>query len=261
MSQNANRQACTPRKGIIVCTPLGVETLPNGNTRLQMVSSEWHYSRLALCCPTGFQMWTLPVNGMPIAEARNYAVQQALEQKARYLFFLDSDVIAPPTGLTHLTYHLNNNPDVAVAAMLYTSRCHPPEPFIWQEWENGVDYDWTFGDVVDCKCGTATGAMLIRMDLFDELPYSDENPWFKTAYTETQIGADIHKNELSDDLYFCRRIKTETNKRIIVDTHLMCGHFDASTGIHYGLMNDCLPVKRRRERDAQQAKEKELATV
>lgn len=249
MSQNANRQACSPRKGIIICTPLGVEELPNGNQRLQMVSSEWHHSRLALCCPTGFAMWTLQVNGLPIAEARNVAVKEAIKQNAKYIFFLDSDVIVPPEGLKQLTYHLNNNPDVAAAAMLYTSRSHPPEPFIWQELLNGVDYDWTFGDVVECQAGTATGAMLIRMDIFDELPYSDDNPWFKFAYTETQIGADVHKNEISDDLWFCRRIKTETNKRIIVDTALNCAHFDASTGIAYTMAMDSLPVKRRIERD------------
>jgi hypothetical protein len=120
---------------------------------------------------------------------------------------------------------------------------------VWTEWDNGVNWDWTWGDVVPVV-GAATGAMLIRMDIFDRLPYSEAKPWFRTV--RDHIGEDDHpiQRTITDDLYFCRRVCDETDRRIVVDTGVLCGHIDKRTGEVFTLPDDCLPMKRHRAKGA-----------
>ncbi len=240
MTQNANRQA--GRKGIAISTPLGIDTLPGGVKRLQLCTSEWRRSRMMLAAPHGHNTREVFCDGKPITEARNEVAQMCFDDGLRYLFFLDSDILTPPQTLARLTYILDNNPDVGIAAGLYTFRADPAEPMIWTEWDNGVNYDWTVGDIVDV-CGTAGGCMLIRMEALEQLP-TNEKPWFQMTTGRVSEG---------EDIYFCRRMKEEAGYRIVVDTSLNCGHIDAATGRIYSLGKDSAPYQRFLQKRKEQA--------
>ena len=233
---------------IAISTPVGIVQTPLG-PRLPMITMDWVRSRLDLACPMGHDSIEIRVAGLPIAEARNAVVARARELKIKYLFFLDWDVLCPPSTLDRLVYLADNYPDFDIFSGLYCARKQPITPLIWTEWDNGVSWDWTVGDLLNCV-GVPTGCMLIRMSLFDRLD-GEDIPWFKTHcdVVERKDGPPVSKL-ITDDLWFCKRAVEEANAKIMLDTALQCGHIDNETGVVYTLPHDCLPWRRWREKQA-----------
>jgi len=226
---------------------------PSQETHLGLITPEWQRARAVLQIPMGHAYVDVFADGMEIGVARCAAVNTAIAAGLRYLFLRDWDVIAPQDTLMKLVWHLENNPDYGLASGVYCQKSDPAPPLLWQEWNNGVFYDWTAGEVLKGGiCGVPMGCCLLRLSLFDKLPNSRENPWFKTVDEPVRIGADWHHARITEDLWFCKRYAEECQGKILVDTSIQCHHICHHTGRRYRLAEDSLPMKRARQRQANQ---------
>ena len=223
-----------------------VPSAMKGVHRLEPITPEWHRARSALLPPVGNNIAEIYVDGLSVADARNKAAQEAVDSKMKYLFFIDYDTIPPCDALCRLVYHLDNHPDYDIAAGLYCTKSVPPWPLLWREWGNGVSWDFTLGEVLlDNVVGVPMGCTVIRVSLFERLPHSKENPWFKTTKGPRVVdtGKMVPENG-TEDLWLCHRLEKELHGKILMDTGVLCDHINHATGIRHGLPENCLPRRR-----------------
>lgn len=235
--------------GIGVCTPIPVEPSGiEGVARLSMLTPEWHRARSALLMPLGYNVAEVYADGLEVGMARNAAVQKAMSHGMKYLFFNDWDTIIPRETLVRLVYYLDNYPDYDVACGMYCAKSTPPYPLLWKEWGHGVCWDWTMGDVIkEGVVGVPMGCTLLRLSLFEKLPFSADNPWFKTTDGLIDDGDGAVPEHSTEDLWFCRRLNKELHGKIMVDTGLFCEHIDHVTGVRFTLPEDSRPRRRAKE--------------
>jgi hypothetical protein len=228
------------------------EALPvsnNEDKHLGLITPEWQRARQMLAVPPGHSIIEIYADGMEVGQARTAAVQTARESGLKYIFFLDWDVIVPQDALVVLAYQLDNNPDFGVASGMYCMKSIPTHPLLWRGWNEGVAYDWTVGDVIkDRVVGVPMGCALLRLSLFDKLPNTPDNPWFRTLNTTVNCGGMWREQRMTEDLWFCKRFTDECQGKIMVDTGLLCDHICHNTGRRYMLSKDSLPWKRREGR-------------
>lgn len=233
-----------------ICTPVPmVESSVAGVQRLAPITPEWHRARCALLPPVGNNIAEIYVDGFSVADARNKAATEAVESRMKYLFFLDYDTIPPPDAMCRLIYHLDNNPDYDIAAGLYCTKSTPPWPLLWREWSNGVSWDFTLGEVLlDNVVGVPMGCTAIRVSMFERLPNTEANPWFKTTVGPKTLSSGAMVPESgTEDLWLCQRLEKELHGKILMDTGILCDHIDNNTGLRYSLPTDCLPRNRAKE--------------
>ncbi len=236
------------------CTPMPVVPDGNGGTRLAPITVEWFRHRLHLALPFGRNSANIDIDGMEVGAARNEAVRIARENKCKYLFFLDYDVLPPWNAYHKLVYLADQNPEYDVFAGVYCVKVDPPCPLIYRGFDGGPHWDWTLGDVLtDGITGVGMGCTLLRLSLFDRLPHSEETPWFKTKQLADLESKTPLTGQISEDLWFCARATGEASCRIMVDTGIQCGHIANDTGRLYVLPEDSLPVKRYNAREAPHA--------
>ena len=211
---------------------------------LGLITPEWQRARTNLAIPMGHANIEIFADGMEVGLARCAAANAARENGLKWLFFIDWDTIIPPDALMKLVYHLENNPDYDVASGMYCLKSVPTFPLLWREWNQGVDFDWTMGDVLyDRVVGIGMGCALIRVSCFDKLP----QPWFKTVNEPVFCGGQYGRMMMTEDLYFTKAL-TDRGGKILVDTSIMADHICHATGRRYHMGDDSLPVKRARER-------------
>jgi SAM-dependent methyltransferase len=224
----------------------------NQATHLGLLTPEFQRARTNLAIPPGHAAIEIFADGMEIGVARCSAVQAAREAGLKYLFFCDWDTLMPADALLKLSYFLDNNPDYDIASGMYCMKTLPPFPLLWREWNAGVDFDWTLGDVIkENVVGIPMGCCLLRLSLFDHLPNTPDNPWFCTVNKPVFVGGRWGRMMMTEDLWFTKRFTDEydtAHKKIMVDTSIWCEHIDHATGRRYTLGDDTLPVKRLREK-------------
>lgn len=147
--------------------------------------------------------------GADRGRSRNQLVQASLDRGSEWILFLDDDHTFPPGLLNQLLSH-----DKPIVASLYLQRTDPFLPIAYTEKREG-SY-WPLA-LPSCPVhglvpvvGAGTGGMLIRSEVFYELP----EPWF------------VHTTEQSEDLYFCDRA-VEAGFPIFVDLDARLGHIAA----------------------------------
>jgi len=161
--------------------------------------------------PEGFQLTIDYITGYGAAQARNKAANQAIDQNYDYLFFIDSDQIAPEDTLEKL---LNCNTEISAGWAMQA--INDPRTNISKFIAEKQFYDFYRiseipngifnADAVGMAC------VLIKTEVFEKLKY----PYF--VYTEYE-----HKGILSEDLYFCMKAK-EAGFKILCDTSLRLPH-------------------------------------
>lgn len=85
-----------------------------------LVRFDWALSYKHLDMPPGYHFISSGNQGQPIHIARNIFISQALQRKAKYIFFLDSDVEMPHDGLVKL-----RETKKPMIAGVYSSRAPP----------------------------------------------------------------------------------------------------------------------------------------
>lgn len=157
--------------------------------------------------------------------SRDKAVNMALQLGARWLFFLDSDIIVPPGTVQQLIAH-----NKEIVGGLYVRRHDPPFNEMLKLRPDGMpglqpirDGEYQDGSLVECDA-IATGCMLIRTDVFEKIP-----PWNMTIdgqptrpqwflWTEWR-----HPAGASEDFSFCVRAR-KAGIRIFCDTSIKARH-------------------------------------
>lgn len=208
------------------------------------VHIEWALSLPALQYPMGMSVAWFLARGKERAEQRDALASRAAEIGAEYMFFLDDDTVCPNYTLQQLHYEMAQRPDVGVIGGIYCTKAEPPEPLVFKELGGGPFYEWTLGDVFECK-GIATGAMMIKTSILKNIP----KPWFKD-FQDAPIGKkvdyngvvfDEYKDSGTDDLYFCRKV-TEAGYKILAHGGVLPVHIDQE-GKYYTLPLDSYPCK------------------
>ncbi len=102
---------------------------------------------------------------------RDKAVQIAIQNGARWIWFLDSDIICPPDTLQRLIAH-----DKPIVGGLYVRRHFPVFSEMLRFRKDGVqglepikDGEYVPGELVECDT-LATGCTLYRTDVFSRVP-------------------------------------------------------------------------------------------
>jgi hypothetical protein len=140
------------------------------------------------------------VLGTVIANSRTQLVNEALEENADYVLWLDSDMHIPSTILKKLSLH---NKDIV--ACTYSTRYKPYNTVAFMDFDNPpARLGATKG--LHEVFAVGMGCMLVKTDVYKNLP----KPWFNHAYNE----------ELDDfsgeDIWFCKLAK-EHGYKVYVD--------------------------------------------
>lgn len=191
------------------------------------VTPEYAITLKNLLLPIGCSHVTACIKGLPIDEAREKLAETAIELKCKYIFYLDDDVVPSCMIIKRLYKILEQHPEAAVAAGIYTPRIKDQEPMVFKELGMGPHWDWKFGDLIECK-GVASGAMMVRTAALANI----SRPWFRTV-TENPRNPE-QSFMVTDDLYFCNKVD-EAGYKIFADGGSLCSHWDAVKYVEYKL--------------------------
>lgn len=156
------------------------------------------------------------VKGYDCARARNKIADLALDQNYNYILMVDSDVILPEDALILMYKYRNyrvimgycprkDDPEVTEIYKDNANRYSKDNRFLVKELES---YD---SDLVRVT-GGSFGCVMIDCDIFKLIEY----PYF---YYESHSDKTI----LSEDLYFCNRVRHSGNN-IYVSPKIRCKH-------------------------------------
>lgn len=210
----------------------------------RLVTPDWALSLASLEMPINTNYSRACTKGVPIDEARNALAETAINNKAKYILFIDDDTAPPSFTIRRLMQILDTNPDAAVAGGIYFTKSVPPMPVVFKEDGEGPYWNWKFGDVFDCS-GLGTGCMMVRTEAFRNIP----KPWFKTVDDQEEIEAGPKYTKMNDDLYFCKKVR-EAGYRIIADGGVIPLHWqvespsphDLAQRMHFSLPADSYPA-------------------
>ena len=189
------------------------------------VSIDWAMNYKKLHGMLGCTGGEIIVRDLPIADARNEIVRQALECGADYIFFLGDDVIAPADSMHRLWCH---NKDMVCG--VYWSRTYPSTPYLWRDkGKKGPYMDWKYGEVFPVDY-SGVDCVLIKTEVFKKM----KEPWFSTDWS-------VHSDQrpitfTTEDFYFYEKAK-QLGFDLWVDSSVQCLHQDRNNGMYYGLMD------------------------
>jgi len=174
------------------------------------VSLEWteRFADLWKHAPLYTKMMVWPEPQIDIA--REKACATAVSMKAKYLFFLDTDVHVPRDVIQRLMKHRK-----PVVSGLYARRHWPPFNLMLKKVEGGYspigEGEYAKDSLVECD-GIGMGVCLIDIEMLKVM----ERPYFRWTEGLAAEGA-------SEDYYFCKKVKASGFK-IFVDTSIVCPH-------------------------------------
>ena len=203
------------------------------------VSLDWALAFKALNPPINFNVNFVLIKNSQVADARNAIAKQAIEVKAKYLFFLGDDTIVPTHALRQLLYRMENR-QVDVVGGIYCAKCDPPAPLVFMDNGTGSYWDWKLGEFFQCS-GLGADCLLLRTDIFTRL----SEPWFKTIDTDQYIDGINKAEQWTEDLYFFNKLNEELGIRPWADASVICDHVDVYSGKTYQLPKDSLPLRQK----------------
>lgn len=208
-------------------------------------------SLMGIQWPTNFSMQMLTVPGYEVGHARNILIHQALEQGAKYILFIDEDVIAPANAARRLLYLLETHPEWTVAGALYCTKTYPPEPLLFKQWGEGPYWGFKQGDLVQVR-GTGCGYHMFRLADLKAMKEPQEyqirapgtgaplvvREYFKTRrdYEPGPNGVTTYTGHTEDSFFY--DMAERANLQVWIDTAINCGHYDMGNDVMYVLPSD-----------------------
>lgn len=210
------------------------------------VADKWLETVKALRAPDGLTLGCHVIQSpgqskdVEITAARNTIAEAAIASGAKYLFFLDDDLLLPSDAIVKLHAALVENPKARVAGAPMPMRgwdgSRGPHFMVsvpyWQD--DGISYFVSFeaGKVKSVKA-LSTGAILIDVAVFSELP----RPYFDWGYVAmpapmTPDGSVPVK--FSDDEYFCSTVIAR-GYEILAHCGVECEHLQPQRS-EYGVL-------------------------
>lgn len=185
--------------------PLMLIGVPNTD----IVTFHWALETRGMWMPEGTIMrgWS----GMPIDVCRNIFVKNARQMKAKYLLFLDSDVIA----MRYDWIKLLMETQAPIVSGLYWSK--KSNPGMWIKNKGDPPDKQTYSPIMNFSKGSlidvdavGAGALLIEMRVFDEIDkicgplhypnHPDLSRYFYWGWPDPDNNL---PGEMSEDFYFC----------------------------------------------------------
>lgn len=177
-----------------------------------------------LVIPDGVTWKPLTIWGMDVVSARNLAVTQALKHGAKYILFVDDDIIAPNNALLKIWNVMHDDSDVRpVVSALYPKKVEPlVYPFAWTDGKP-VPID---GSVAQCTSMVGMGFCLLNIEyLIKHIPL----PLFWAFSAPDGLWS------MGEDAFFTKNIVEMTDKVPLVDTSIKCLHMDKKWNRVYGI--------------------------
>ncbi len=159
------------------------------------------------------------------ASLRTEVVNKALESKAKWLLFLDSDVFLPKDAVNRLMSH---NKDIVNG--IYWMKTQPPQPVIYNQVGDGPIWNITPQDELLKIGGAGLGCCLIKMDVFRKFQEKGID-FFKQdwIYRKNQRRVQV---SLGEDHWFFEQAR-ELGFDIWCDTNVMCDHYAVDTDLFF----------------------------
>ncbi len=170
-----------------------------------------------LYIPNGISHDTIEIWGMPVTQARNLAVKEASKKGAKYLLFIDDDIIAPNNAVQKL-FDLMNKSGKHVVAADYMKKIEPFESahVYGEEVEPGI---------YECDL-CAMGFTLINLSV---VGYHVPFPLF------WEFGAPDGYWLMGEDAFFTNNLGHYLNEKALVDTSIQCLHYDKTWHKIFGI--------------------------
>lgn len=187
---------------------------------------------------TNFDPRHVPQPG-PVADLRNWFIEQCVANNVKYCLFVDEDVTAPAHALRQLIFQMEHHPEAWAIGGVVCHKAQPQAPMLFRGNGNGPYWDWKAGEFFEVS-GIGMGFTLVRIEPFRTI----EKPWFKTVDNMEAFWDGVPKAEVwTEDLYWCDKA-IKAGGKIYADTSIICQHWDLATGIPYSLPENCLPLRR-----------------
>jgi hypothetical protein len=145
-------------------------------------------------------------HGTLIASQRMELARQALEEKADYLLWLDSDMRFPKETIGHLILR-----DKPIVAANYATRRMPIKPVAMMDGGGKIDRVYTGPESqgLEPVDYVGMGVMMVKREVFEKI----EAPWFAIPYST------IGNHYIGEDVFFCRKAK-EAGYEVLLDHDL-----------------------------------------
>jgi GT2 family glycosyltransferase len=197
------------------------------------VRAEWAVQMMQLAFPVNTTRMVNLVPDQSVEDARNFCVKDALERDARYLLFIDDDVLVPMNALLRMVQIMEQEPQWSLVSAIVPTKTEPAEPCVFKGDRPGAFWDWSHGERFEIdSCGMA--CCLIRMEAVKKIP----EPWFGWKQ-EFENGN--RRTEEGEDIAFCNRLRL-TGGRLLADGAVICAHI-AEGGQLYELDTQAAPFR------------------
>ena len=145
-------------------------------------------------------------HGTLIASQRMELARKALEEKADYLLWLDSDMRFPRETIGHLILR-----DKPIVAANYATRRMPVKPVAMMDNNGEIGRVYTAPDSEGLQPVDyiGMGVMMVKREVFEKV----EAPWFAIPYST------IGNHYIGEDVFFCRKAR-EAGYEVLVDHDL-----------------------------------------
>lgn len=207
------------------------------NNQKQVLVATLHVEQTTVAWAMGLRKLQIPgdmvgLTGMPFDHARNAAVQAMLQNGYQWIFFLDSDVIAPPDTIFRLLrwqqpivsgmYCRRSPPHgvpVAIKNGTWLNQIPPPESPL-------VEVDFV-----------GAGCLLVHRSVF-ERPYPDSPPYRPWFEWKVDMAGHVPPGEsTSEDFSWCTKVR-KMGYKVILDTSIRCLH----VGLSQAELGSLLPL-------------------
>lgn len=182
----------------------------------------------------GYRTDLLQVFGLPVDQAREALVQEAIKRGAEYILFLDDDVVPPDDGLTMLQEAIEL-PGVDIAAGDYPLKGHPVNSVhtVLDRSKGGIVTELDRADLsalerhpqnpdlVRSNWLIGLGFCLIKTEVFKQL----RPPYFRCHAKHPKQPED----GINEDAHFCE-LALEAGFGVWIHTKCKCLHVDFKTG-------------------------------
>ena len=145
-------------------------------------------------------------HGTLIASQRMELARQALEEKANYLLWLDSDMRFPKETIGHLILR-----DKPIVAANYATRRMPVKPVAMMDDDGEIGRVYTAPDSEGLQPVDyiGMGVKMVKREVFEKL----DAPWFAIPYST------IGNHYIGEDVFFCRKAR-EAGYEVLIDHDL-----------------------------------------
>lgn len=213
---------------------IGVPTLES-----RPITLDWAFAFKSIHPPINYNTVFSVVKNHPVHIARNMIVEEALRSNAKYLLFIGDDTIPPPHMLRQFIFRMEQDESVGVIGGVYFSKSDPSFPLVFRGNGSGAYWDWKVGEYFEVT-GLGMDATMLRMDMVKEM----KKPYFHTEDSDQFLDGINNAVMWTEDLWFLRKVKEETQYKIMCDSGVICDHVDVRTGRKYSIPPYSLPTRR-----------------